>query len=139
MNTINDQSFDFWNDHSLEFLEMSMKRDFQERVTVCDGYGKKTRDCGDTIEFFLIKKKDVLDLISYDLKGCMFSHACANSIIELAQNQSIETAKQITAEDIIGYLKTLPEKEEHCAAHALGAFKMALSDLESRHKGFTQK
>jgi len=22
--------FDFWNDHSLEFLDMAMKRDFQE-------------------------------------------------------------------------------------------------------------
>ncbi len=51
----NKNEFDFWNDHSLEFLEMAMKRDHQETVTSCDGYGKSIREeCGDTIEFFLM-------------------------------------------------------------------------------------
>ncbi len=59
----NKKPFDFWNDHSLEFLEMSMKRDYQESVKTCDGYGKNTRDCGDTLEFFLNKRNDVLDII----------------------------------------------------------------------------
>ena len=124
-----DKPFDFWNDHSLEFLEMAMKRDFQERVDVCDGYGKKTRDCGDTIEFFIVEKKNMLQAISYDLKGCLFSHACANTLIHLAQNQTIEAAEQISADDIIAYLKTLPRAEKHCAAHALSAFRSALADL----------
>lgn len=124
-----DKPFDFWNDHSLEFLEMAMKRDFQESVKTCDGYGKRTRDCGDTIAFFIVRKKDQLHSISYDLKGCLFSHACANTLIHLAQNQTIEAAEQITAADIITYLKTLPRAEEHCADHALSAFRSALADL----------
>ena len=129
-----DKPFDFWNDHSLEFLEMAMKRDYQETVQSCDGYGRKTRDCGDTIEFFLNRNKDILDTISYDLKGCLFSHACANTIIFFALHQSIERAKRITAEDIIRFLKTLPKEEDHCADHALGAFRMALDDLEKKEK-----
>lgn len=132
MDTKNDKPFDFWNDHSLDFLEMAMKRDFQERVDTCDGYGKKTRDCGDTLEIFLVKKNDVLDAISYDLKGCLFSHACVNTLIKLARHQTVDQAKQITAEDIIAYLKTLPREEGHCATHALGAFRTALADLEGR-------
>jgi len=123
--------FDFWNDHSLEFLEMAMKRDFQENVKACDGYGKSIRDCGDTIEFFLIKKNEVLDAISYDLKGCLFSHACVNTIIKLAQHQTIEAARRITADDIIVYLKTLPKAEKHCATHAISAFRNALDNLET--------
>lgn len=109
-----------------------MKRDYQESVKHCDGYGKNTRDCGDTIEFFLNKRNDVLDIISYDLKGCLFSHACANTIIKLARNLSIEQAKRISKEDIVAYLKTLPEAENHCASHALGAFQMALTDIENK-------
>ncbi|OGR58481.1 MAG: iron-sulfur cluster assembly scaffold protein [Desulfobacula sp. RIFOXYB2_FULL_45_6] len=128
--------FDFWNDHSLEFLEMAMKRDYQERVQTCDGYGKKTRDCGDTIEFFVNGNKDILDTISYDLKGCLFSHACANTIIFLARYKDMEQARHITPEDIVQFLRTLPREEEHCAAHVLGAFRMALDDLENKEKKF---
>ncbi|OGR24732.1 MAG: iron-sulfur cluster assembly scaffold protein [Desulfobacterales bacterium RIFOXYA12_FULL_46_15] len=124
-------AFDFWNDHSLEFLEMAMKRDYQENVQTCDGYGRMTRDCGDTIEFFLNRKHDLIDTISYDLKGCIFSHACINTIILLALHKTIEEAKQITSEDISLFLKTLPQNEAHCAAHALSAFRMALDDLEN--------
>jgi len=124
-----DKAFDFWNQHSLEFLEMAMKRDYQEKVSSCDGYGRKTRECGDTIEFFLNRNKDILESISYDLTGCIFSHACVNTIISLALDKSMEQVKHIKAEDIIGFLKTLPKEEEHCAGHALSAFQAALEDL----------
>ncbi len=130
MNKKNDKPFDFWNDHSLEFLEMAMKRDFQESVKACDGYGKRTRDCGDTIEIFLNQKQGVLESISYDLKGCLFSHACVNTIIKLTRLKSVKDAKKITKQDIIAYLKTLPEKEEHCASHAISVFNMALDNLD---------
>ena len=123
------EPIDFWNDHSLEFLEMAMKRDYQESVQAPDGYGKNIRDCGDAIEFFLMTKDQQLSSISYDIQGCLFSHACANTIIKLAQNTSIEQARAICAQDIIGYLKTLPEKESHCAVHALAAFNNALDSL----------
>lgn len=123
---------DFWNHHSLEFLEMAMRRDYQETITVCDGYGKSVREgCGDTIEFFVMVKEGKLDTISYDLKGCLFSHACANAVIELAQGRSIEGAGCITSQDIVEFLKTLPENEFHCAEHALSAFKEALDQAAS--------
>ncbi len=122
--------FDFWNDHSLEFLEMAMKRDYQEKVTVCDGYGKSVRKgCNDTIEFFLMEKEGKIDALSYDLKGCLFSHACANTIIKLAGGLSADKALNITARDIVDFLKTLPENEVHCADHALKAFRVAVSQV----------
>ncbi len=126
----NEKKFDFWNDHSLEFLEMAMKRDFQEKVENPDGYGKQTRECGDTIEIFLIREKGVLQSVSYDIKGCLFSHACVNTIIHFVRNKTVEQARCITEQDIIGYLKTLPQREEHCAHHALKAFQKALDELE---------
>ncbi|MBU1341501.1 MAG: iron-sulfur cluster assembly scaffold protein, partial [Proteobacteria bacterium] len=128
MNTKNNKPFDFWNDHSLEFLEMAMKRDYQERIASCDGYGIKIRECGDTIEFFLMVKEKVIQSISYDIKGCLFSHACANTVIKLAHLQSIEDARKISSQDIITCLKTLPKNEEHCADHAHAAFYFALDD-----------
>lgn len=128
MDNNKDNNFNFWNDHSLEFLEMAMKRDFQERLAQCDGYGKKQRECGDTIEIFLIIKQGRIETISYDIKGCLYSHACVNTLIKLVKGQLIDPAKKIDANDIIIYLKTLPKQETHCAVHVLSAFHLALED-----------
>jgi len=110
---------------------MAMKRDFQETVHLSDGYGKAVRECGDTIEFFLLADKGKLTAISYDIRGCLFTHACANTIIELARDKDLAGAAEINEADIISYLKTLPEKEYHCAGLALKAFNLALSSLSS--------
>ncbi len=134
MNKEKDTKFDFWNDHSLEFLEMAMKRDYQEHVKSCDGYGKKSRDCGDTLEFFVMVKNRCIESISYDLKGCIFSHACANTLIHFVEGKSILDARKITKNDITSFLKTLPSKEDHCAAHAISAFFLALNDYEKKLK-----
>jgi len=130
MTKTTEESFDFWNDHSLEFLEMAMKRDHQESVQAPDGYGKNVRDCGDAVEFYVMVKGERFTSISYDIKGCLFSHACANTIIKLVQNAGIEQARKIGAKDILDYLKTLPEKEAHCATHALAAFNRALDSIK---------
>lgn len=125
----NDEAFDFWNDHSIEFLEMAMKRDFQETVSNPDGYGKATRECGDTIEFFLMADQKKLTAVSYNIKGCIFTHACANTIIKILEGNGLSGGEQIRETDILGYLKTLPEREAHCASLALGAFNQALDSL----------
>jgi nitrogen fixation NifU-like protein len=130
MTEVTDKPFDFWNDHSLEFLEMAMKRDHQESVQAPHGYGKNIRDCGDALEFYLMVKNEELDSISYDLKGCLFSHACVNTIIKMAKNKKIDQARKISADNIIMFLKTLPERESHCADHALVAFNRALDSLK---------
>ena len=74
-------------------------------------------------------KKEELTAISYDIQGCLFSHACANTIIKLALNTTIEQARGIRAQEIVDYLKTLPERETHCAVHVLAAFGRALDSL----------
>ena len=125
-----EKKFDFWNDHSLEFLEMAMKRDYQETVHNADGYGKARRECGDTIEFFLMADRGGLTAISYDIRGCIFTHACANAIIKLAEGRDIKEASQIREDQVISCLKTLPEKEHHCATLALKAFNRALDSLD---------
>jgi len=126
--------FDFWNDHSLEFLEMAMKRDFQERIQNPDGHGKRKGECGDIVEFFIMVKDNLLETISYDIQGCLNTHACANTLIKFAKNKTIEQAWEIKHEDIIEYLKTLPEPEHHCAELSAGAFYLALKDAGYQSK-----
>jgi len=124
------KKMDFWQDHSNEYLEMALTKEYQERVENPDGYGKRTGDCGDTIEFFVMGNNGNLDSISYDINGCVNTNACANAVVHLASlNRGVDKAWNITPEDVAAHLKTLPSHEKHCAELAVGAFYLALGDL----------
>jgi len=49
---MNGSDHDFWQNHSRMFLEMAFRADYRERPYQADGYGIKTGDCDDTVEFF---------------------------------------------------------------------------------------
>lgn len=119
----------FWQDHSLEYLEMAFTTDYQERVEHPDGHGKRTGECGDTVEFFLMEKDGRLESISYDVDGCKNTNACANTVIRLAKGRLVEEGWDITPEDVANFLKTLPGDEYHCAELSVGAFYLALTNL----------
>jgi nitrogen fixation NifU-like protein len=119
---------DLWNRHSLSFLEMAFRNDHCERLPRPDGYGIKTGDCGDTIEFFLIFEQGRIHQMAYATNGCLNTNACANAVIELARGRSLEAAWGITPEIVAGFLQSLPENHFHCAELAVGALYLALSD-----------
>ena len=117
--------------HSRHYLEMALRRDKQERLNDPDACGKRTGDCGDTIEFFLSIRDDKIYRTLFDADGCMNTCACANTVSELSEGKTISEAWEINAEDIIEFLETLPPDEHHCAELAIGAFYLALRDYEN--------
>ncbi len=120
--------FDFWQDHSRNFLKMAFGRHRREIIRNADGRGKKTGDCGDTVEMFLTVHSGRIEAVSYDTDGCLNTNACANTVAELAEGRSVEEAWEISPEDVIEFLETLPEESRHCAELAAGAFYLALAD-----------
>jgi nitrogen fixation NifU-like protein len=127
--------FDFWQHHSLRFLEMAFRSDKRETLKHPDGYGRQSRECGDTIELFLIVRNGKVLSASFETNGCLYSVACANTVIHLVEGKTLAEARKITAEDVIAYLETLPEKEEHCARLAVRALLSALANtLETRRE-----
>ena len=50
---MNAKDFDFWQDHSKQFLEMAFRADHCEIIEHHDGYGKRTGACKDTVEIYL--------------------------------------------------------------------------------------
>ena len=124
--------FDFWQVHSRQFLEMALGHERRERVVKPDGYGKRTGDCGDTVEFFLNTAKDRIRSVSYLTDGCLNTNACANTVAHLIEGKSIEAVWEITPEAVIAYLQTLPPESRHCAELAVGALYKALADLTEK-------
>ncbi len=115
--------------HSLNYIEMALSTHHIERIEHPDGYGKRVGDCGDTIEFFLIKKNNTLKTVSFSIQGCMNTIACANAIVRYTQGKSINHAWDISPDMIYDYLQTLPKDHYHCAELAVGALYLALKDL----------
>jgi len=126
------KSFDFWQDHSRQYLEMALGHERRERVEKPDGYGQRTGDCGDTVEFFLNTERDHIRSVSYLTDGCLNTNACANTVAHLVEGRSIEAAWEITPEAVIAHLQTLPAESHHCAELAVGAFYKALADLTEK-------
>lgn len=125
---------DFYNDHSLNYLEMALNCDRVERVENPDGYGKRTGECGDTVELFLICKKGVIQNVSFWIDGCMNTHACSNTVAGMAEGLTIEAAWEISPEKVAEFLETLPEEDSHCAELSVGALYLALKDAENGGK-----
>ncbi len=114
----------------MHYLEMAFRNDRRERVEHPDGYGKRTGECGDTVEMYLSIGDGCIRSVSYETNGCMNTNACANTVAELAQGGKVKDAWEITAEDVVAYLETLPPENTHCAELAVGAFYLALRNYQ---------
>ena len=115
---------------SEHYIEMATRIDKRRIIKDPDGYGKRTGECGDTVEMFLIVRKNSIHSVSFITDGCINTHACANCVAFLAGGKSIAEAWEITPENVIDFLETLPEENFHCAELAVGAFYLALVNFQ---------
>ncbi len=131
---MNEPKESFWQSHSMKFLEMAFRADRQEVLQHADGHGKKTGDCGDTVEFFLMVRNNRIETAAYAINGCLNTNACANTIIELIEGKAVDAAWEVSPEDVAAYLETLPEDHFHCAELSVGALYLALADLREKKR-----
>ena len=128
------KEFDFWQDHSLRYLEMAFRNDRRAFIAHPDGYGKRTGACADTVEIYLTVRDGRIQSVAYQTDGCMNTNACANTVAELIEGQSVENAWEFTPEDVIDYLETLPSQNFHCAELAVGALYLALANYREHQR-----
>jgi nitrogen fixation protein NifU and related proteins len=124
---MNDNDFNFWQHHSIRYLEAALDCTRHEILKNPDAYAKKTGECGDTIEFFLSIEDNHIQSIAFSTDGCLNTNACANALSSLCEGKSVEESWAITPEAVIDYLETMPVEEIHCAELAVGAFYLALA------------
>ncbi len=125
--TIEEQAF--LEKHSEKFLRMALDANRHQKVFRPDGYGKNTGDCGDTVEMSIVTMKRVISQVYLQIDGCVYTNACANTVAQLVEGKSIEEAWEVSPEQVIEYLETLPEESYHCAELAVGALFLALTDF----------
>ena len=128
------ETADFWQDHSLIFLEMAFRNDRRERLDKPDGYGKKVGDCGDTVEFFITLDGETISSLSYDINGCLNTNACCNAVVSLIDGKSVDEAWEVTPEQVADTLQSLPQDHFHCAELVVGTLYLALANARENRR-----
>jgi len=128
------EPLDFWQDHSIKYLEMAFKTNRMEPLEAPDGIGRHTGDCGDTVELSLKLRDTIIVQIAFQVQGCINTVASANAVAELIEGRPIGDAWELTPEKVIEFLETLPRGHHHCAELAVGALYRALADARSNQR-----
>ena len=122
------EKFDFWQDHSEQFLVMAHLWEKRRALANPDGVGSKTGDCGDSITMYLSVKRGVVEQLTFELSGCVNTNACSNAVAVLVEGKTLEQCWNVSPVDVIDFLETLPEDHHHCAELAVGTLYLALAD-----------
>jgi nitrogen fixation NifU-like protein len=137
---MSESAMEYFEKHSPEFIEMASNYDRMERLENPDGYGKRTGDCGDTVELFLtVDVEKRIEYVSIQVDGCLNTVATANTVAHMVEGRSVDEAWDITPEKVAGYLKTLEEDHFHCAELAVGALFLALVNYRELSKNSWKK
>lgn len=137
---MDNNTLDFLDHHSPEFIEMAYDYSRIEKPAESNAYGKRTGECGDTIEMFLtISEDDIIQFVSIHIDGCINTMATANTVAFLTEGRHIDLAWEITPETVADYLKTLDEDHFHCAELAVGALFLALTNYKQYKKNKWKK
>ena len=115
-------------EHSDIFKMMVANQERYGEMKDPDGYGTKQGDCGDTIEIYLKVEDEQVKTVMFQIAGCLNTFACANMISYLAEGKKVSECWDISPENIITLLQSLPDDHHHCAELAVGTFYLALSD-----------
>ncbi len=83
--------------------------------------------CGDTMQFFLRIKDDIIEKANFITDGCGASIATASQVTILIEGKSLKYAEKLKPEDIDNSLGGLPENHKHCAKLAAMTLKKAIN------------
>lgn len=123
-----EEKFDFWQDHSEQFLVMANLWERRTKMENPAGFGRKTGDCGDTITMYLAVQGGVVERLTFELEGCINTNACSNAVAVLVEGKTVEQGWAVAPGDVVDFLGTLPEDHHHCAELAVGTLYLALAD-----------
>jgi len=92
------------------------------------GAGTICGPCGDTMEFYLDVRNDVIADVKYYTEGCGNTRACGHAVARRAKGRKVTDALSISAGEIIRSGECNPESGRHCAILAVSTFYRAIAD-----------
>lgn len=118
--------------YSDRFVQMASNTERYGVLEKPDGYGTRTGDCGDKVEFYLSARGGQVRMLTFQISGCLNTFACANTVSYMVEGRSISDCWELSPEDVINFLQSLPPDHHHCAELVVGAFYLALNDYNRK-------
>jgi nitrogen fixation NifU-like protein len=95
-----------------------------------------TGSCGDTMKFYLrITENDMVEDAKFLYLGCPGSATAGSAVTELAKGKTLREAKELTEEDALILLGSIPESKVHCAKLAVLTLQKTIAKYEDEKKG----
>lgn len=88
--------------------------------------------CGDVLRLSLKLAGGRIQEIRFLAKGCVPSIACASALTELVREQTVASARQITAQQLIGAVGGLPPASSHASHLAIDTLRAALDQIAGK-------
>ncbi len=82
--------------------------------------------CGDTMQFFLKIKENIIEKANFITDGCGATIAAGSQITMMVEGKSLEFAEKLKPIDIDNALQGLPDDHKHCAELAVTTLKRAI-------------
>jgi nitrogen fixation NifU-like protein len=119
-----------YNDKVLEHFNNPRNVGESERK---DGVGQvQSPACGDTTFIYLDVKDGVIEDVKFKTFGCAAAIASSSVLTEMAKGLTLEEAKKLTNDQLVGALGGLPPLKIHCSVLAADALHAAIEDYEAK-------
>ncbi|MBW2028044.1 MAG: iron-sulfur cluster assembly scaffold protein [Deltaproteobacteria bacterium] len=97
-----------------------------------DGHGCMMGACGDAMQVFLKFEGNRVKEAAFLSDGCGSSTVCGSFAAEIAIGKTPEEILEVTGQDIISKMGTIPEEDRHLADLAAETLKAALRDYQGK-------
>ena len=94
--------------------------------------------CGDQMKLWIAVRDGHITKIAFKSFGCPGAIATSSMLTALAENKTVEEARDITDDDVIAALGGIPEHKRHCSLLGVRALQAALEDWERRGRAREQ-
>ena len=84
--------------------------------------------CGDTMEFYLVIKDDIITEVKCYADGCLYTKACGRAVAKRVIGRNILDALGTNPKEIIDTETDLPKENRHCAILAVSVIYRAIAD-----------
>ena len=101
---------------------------FYGRMNDPTGAGVIQGPCGDTMEFYIVVRNEVVEDVKFHTDGCANTRSCGRAVARRALDRKVTDALSISAGEIIRSGECEPLADRHCAILAVSALYRAIAD-----------
>ncbi len=128
---INEEAIEKYNKHIVELMQnpKNWGKPKSSEISVWHAY---EGSCGDTMQFFLKIKDDIIEKAHFLTDGCGASVSVGSQTTILIEDKRLEFVEGLKPEDIDNALDGLPDDHKHCAELAIRTLKRAIEKYKYR-------